>query len=250
MGTKDEEVRAELAATADPVPYKDIIDFAARQLGEDPDEKWDLSTKDGLKRFEDRCSRRVYKSTECGAWLAFVTQPPIEASMREFRVCLATGRKGTEITQVREGDDLLGESEWPIEFKHFMSIEPFPGFEENFEPLSKLSLVSLAAGAGNSTQGEEGHDVLERRASTLVLKVRVKCEKPKDLPVPAFGVYGIRLGSIVEGSDAEVDGGSFDFPFTEAEYEHAIEDMESECDRLWHEANEGDSEGGEDGEEE
>lgn len=237
MTTKDEELRKELKDTADPVPYTDIIDFAARQLGEDPDEKWDLSTKEGLKRFEERCSRRVYKSTDCGAWLVFETQHPTETTLREFRVCLAAGKKGTEITQVRSGDDLLGEAEWPDEFKYFMSVSPYPGAEASFEPLSSMTLDRICEGTKPLAPAEEGHDILERRPSTLVLFVRVKCSRPKDMPMPKWGVYGIRLGSIVEGSDAEVDGGLLDFPFTQEQYEHAIEDMESECDRLWHEAN-------------
>lgn len=56
---------------------------------------------------------------------------------------------------------------------------------------------------------------------------------------------GITFGSIVEGSDAEVEAEEMCFPFSEADLVNAIEFMENEADRLWREANENEKGGDE-----
>lgn len=52
-----------------------------------------------------------------------------------------------------------------------------------------------------------------------------------------FTETGIILGSIVEGSEAEVDTDELTFPFTSEDYEKTIEHIECEVDILWREAN-------------
>ena len=53
---------------------------------------------------------------------------------------------------------------------------------------------------------------------------------------------GIQLGSIVEGSDAEVITDSLRYPFTERQLQETIDYIEAEADMLWREANEGEDE--------
>lgn len=53
---------------------------------------------------------------------------------------------------------------------------------------------------------------------------------------------GVRVGSIVEGSDAYVDRDPLLFPFTHEAFWNLIRDVDAEADELWHAAN------GEDGE--
>lgn len=48
---------------------------------------------------------------------------------------------------------------------------------------------------------------------------------------------GIRLGSIVEGSDAETKTHKLAYPFDYNEIWEALEVIEDEADYLWHEAN-------------
>lgn len=49
---------------------------------------------------------------------------------------------------------------------------------------------------------------------------------------------GVVIGSIVEGSDAEVQPKVLLFPFTQEHLDWAVEQIEEEADRLWREANE------------
>lgn len=52
----------------------------------------------------------------------------------------------------------------------------------------------------------------------------------------------VTFGSCVEGSDAEVNGGTFRFPFTKEDWRNKVQEVESEVEALWKEANEGDEE--------
>jgi hypothetical protein len=47
----------------------------------------------------------------------------------------------------------------------------------------------------------------------------------------------VLLGSIVEGSDAEITAPPLKFPFTMDEFEKTLQFVEDEADMLWHEAN-------------
>ena len=47
----------------------------------------------------------------------------------------------------------------------------------------------------------------------------------------------VRIGSIVEGSEAEVYPATLSFPFTMQEYEEAVQEIEADADALWREAN-------------
>lgn len=49
-------------------------------------------------------------------------------------------------------------------------------------------------------------------------------------------LWGVRVGSIIEGSDACVEPVELGFPFTEEAWDEAIRDVEAEAERLWVEA--------------
>lgn len=49
---------------------------------------------------------------------------------------------------------------------------------------------------------------------------------------------GVTVGSIVDGSDAEVMPTTLRYPFEESAWERMLEEIEAEADRLWKEANE------------
>ena len=53
---------------------------------------------------------------------------------------------------------------------------------------------------------------------------------------------GIKIGSIVEGSDAETQTHTLKFPFSVDCFDNAIQDIEKEADILWKEANESEGE--------
>jgi hypothetical protein len=55
----------------------------------------------------------------------------------------------------------------------------------------------------------------------------------------AFNADSVQLGSIVEGSDAEVSTDPLRYPFQSKVFDDTINFIEREADRLWREANEG-----------
>lgn len=57
----------------------------------------------------------------------------------------------------------------------------------------------------------------------------------------------ILIGSVVEGSDAEVQPLWLKFPFTQEQLQHAVKDVDAEADRMWREANGQDGEDDESG---
>jgi len=44
---------------------------------------------------------------------------------------------------------------------------------------------------------------------------------------------GVKLGSIVEGSDVEIEASFLSFPFTSDDYDDAIQYVEGEAEREW-----------------
>lgn len=57
---------------------------------------------------------------------------------------------------------------------------------------------------------------------------------------------GVLIGSIVEGSDAEVQPELLRWPFTQDDLDRAVRNIDEEADRLWHEANDESDEDGSD----
>lgn len=50
-------------------------------------------------------------------------------------------------------------------------------------------------------------------------------------------ISAFKIGTIIEGSDAEISSDPFELPVTNAEVDHWIRDMETEASDLWNEAN-------------
>lgn len=161
--------------------------------------------------FEDanaRLSRRVYKSTDCGAWARF-EEPGLRSSGSERWICSCRFYKldGVWTRGNLERDGVAVEwSTVPAEVRDYFWIDGGVGVGEWLD-------------------------------ETYPGRVDVTCEATVDVRTwePHGGVFVI--GSIVEGSDAEVWPIEVYLPCEEEEIDRAISDVESEADRLWREAN-------------
>lgn len=166
--------------------------------------------------------RRVYKSTECGAWVAIEAPGKDKCGMRAqtWSARINNGIAGPRVLSVRR--------------KGRRAIDPTtaPGYVRDFLLMNPDRRMRLDWGelptAGN------GREILSTRtagATQRVVTFKV------DAPIERPHAGGVRLGSIVEGSDAEVAPVLLRFPFTLDQWEAAIEAIEDEADRLWREEN-------------
>lgn len=62
-------------------------------------------------------------------------------------------------------------------------------------------------------------------------------DEPKDIASWSNDVVGVELGSIVEGSDAEVGPYMLRFPFTDEQFWSAVDGIDDEAHILWEESN-------------
>lgn len=173
-------------------------------------------------RDEDHLSHRVYKTTNCGAWAKFVTQDEVVSQeTQDWTVILTKGINGIHLVGASRGTTLgevIPTDQLPKEVKEYCLL---------FDPGTKTELTISEFETLTSSETET---VLEANPLRLVMAVKVDfvVTRPRD---------GLLLGSIVEGSDAEIEGRFLGFPFTAAELHHTISDIESEADFLWREAN-------------
>lgn len=179
-------------------------------------ETWD--PKDP-KRSEKNLSRRVYKSTECGAWAALV--PPGRertATMTERWIFVYLSLlEGPALGLCIRGDEWYARSDLNEDVRNYA------------EPLGDA--VTWEAFRRDVRPGQNG--------VIRVFSMDASMAVEADVPVGLYKMTreGVRIGSIVEGSDACVDGATLLYPFTEDEWDKAVADVEAECDRLWNEAN-------------
>jgi hypothetical protein len=192
-----------------------------------------------LKRVEERTSHRVYKYTACGAWLKFVCEADedIERVRKTFRAILSQEDSPLHILSVCEVDGArivkqIDESEMPVELKEYLMLKPATGFEFGFRPLSGYRIEGLIPDVPHD--GEKWTLVTPDK---VIIEFGVWVNKTTLLQnqKPLHGVYGIKVGSIVEGADACADADPLYFPFTEEQYDALVQVIEEECDRIWKE---------------
>jgi hypothetical protein len=165
-------------------------------------------------------SRRVYKSTDCGAWAALIPpgESPVGTRSEEWTAHVTNSILGPRVRSVRKkGCATVPANDAPAHVRGYLLLTKANQIEgmtwAEVEALDADDIVRVTRGKG--------------------LKVTFRMEAP--VMKPHAG--GVRLGSIVEGSDAEVMPEELMFPFSEADLEQAIENIEAEADFLWHRDN-------------
>lgn len=191
----------------------------------------DLAEYFGCEDNQESVSRAIYKNTDCGAWLNFIDvdedHPIIEKQKwvalldpftlsNEIRVHSVCAYKNKMEIQ---RDNWIFIKDAPEEVKLFLGInknDVVDGFKNLEELKTRLESVDL-------------NDFFVKLDKT-VLYFQLPVKKPKHK-------LGIKVGSIVEGSDADCTPFTLFFPFTVKEFEKNIRYLEGEAKDLWHDAN-------------
>lgn len=165
--------------------------------------------------------RRVYKTTECGAWVALEAPGRDKCGMRAqtWAARINNGILGPRVVSVRrKGRRAIDPTTAPAYVRDFLLMNPDNRMRLDWSDLpDRPTDYILSVTTAGSIQ------------RIVTFKVDAPIERPH--------AGGVRLGSIVEGSDAEVAPVLLRFPFTPDQWEAAIEAIEDEADRLWREEN-------------
>lgn len=156
-------------------------------------------------------SRRVYKDTSCGAW-AKVEDEDIVGE-RSFRVKFERSIIGDVLCTAHRGGRALPLADLPNAARDYLCVverERNLVFDEVSGPLATL----------------DGDGITRRGSSTFV---SFTCS----VPLGTRKVF--RVGSIVEGTDAEVCPETVPLPCTGDQIDKAIACVESAADDIWNE---------------
>ena len=163
-------------------------------------------------------SRRVYKDTSCGAW-AEVKEEPVLVK-RRFRARFCTfALRGTVLESLHHGQTKVDLATLPPQLVSFLAVSPSTYKHGVGDLVTTDDLSSLVEGTDR-----DGQKVKRSRGR---LFVEFTCE------VPAGSRLVFRVGSIVEGTDAEVFPETVALPCTGAQIDKAIECVESAANDLW-----------------
>lgn len=266
--------------------YADIDTLALYEFGEECPEtvvKWDRTTgnrlpdstdpEDRLKDFEETCSRRIYKNTGCGAWLAFDRLPPpgpkyseywtatfkqdgdrviitkIETPEGGWWICWQEPNTNGAIAVPLQGQEPEGyvppELRLPDEDTlMFFGLPTKQQLEEGI-PYNQVEVgKNLDEIYRNCVEERHGKlpctwgptETLEGKVVQVTCAYEVTKERPWDGEAPNRGVFGVKIGTIVEGSDAEIGPQELRFPFTEWDIDMAVDEIEGEAHYIWMES--------------
>lgn len=213
---------------AEQITFNNFQEFATWAVGE-PDAS------------KERLDRWIYKGTDCGAWLAIVapgpktvrtmdmpvyfSYEPVDGGFRLLEACFY-GSLPEGI--IREACDAgLDHPTWKIDLEGLDASWAFQA--ACVDPETRMA-------------DEGGREFLATCESCDDLAPWIGDLGGYEIPTGENHLGGIRVGSIVEGSDAEVTADALMFPFTLADWDQTIDWVEGEVEVLWNEAN-GDDEG-------
>jgi hypothetical protein len=173
---------------------------------------------------EDSMSSRLYKDTECGAWLVLLHPKQLLKLRTEvWTMCLRQSIVGPVCLGLRKrGETKLTPEAAPSEVRDFMDLE----FCGGHWLVPKSAVIEdpwhfFLAGPKDCK--------VTRRGSRLYVttKVEVPCSGGEMLSA------GVRIGSIVEGTDAEVPPVELRYPFSEEDWEKAVQKIEEGAQEIW-----------------
>lgn len=214
--------------------YNDLFEFVTGQLGLG----WydsDMDNEEVRKRFEERCSRVVYKSTECGAWLAFVMEPKHVRELTTWTASIEFDGKDVKAKEVRLNGAAVPLDDLPEEVAQYLGL----GLTKPRGPVlcmdkyEFLSMFSAGVPAPTDDGDGEGHRWYDVTKDSAALSMSVFVPKPRPHPGVKHGIHGVRIGSIVEGSDAEINEPDLMFPFTEHQWDEAVRHVEDVVTEVW-----------------
>ena len=186
-----------------------------------------------------QAGRNLYKYTDCGPWTVFITET--EKAFKRT-VTLAIGKVSHNklgIVNVEEDYDprnavtdndriMLGllppKSEWRCSLKKYRKlVEKYQSRWNN----------------GYSLKTHLHGDVFDRRFVWLTISQEMPAVQ-KDIYYESHpansaleNCIGVRIGTIVEGSEVELGGDALLFPFTDVDFDQQIESLNSEATFYW-----------------
>lgn len=188
---------------------------------------------------ERQLDRAIYKNTECGAWAKLVAPGTrkvgtrVETWTAKIRMSIA----GAMCVSVRKkGGKSMPSTDAPRYVQEFLLLDSTlpEGHQKGLSQL--MHSVTFEQLRDMPVDGDRIVKNTQSGPLTLFITFQV------DAPVMKAHLGGVVFGSIVEGSDAEVWPEELLFPFSADALDRAIENIEEEADRLWHEANDEDYE--------
>ena len=164
-------------------------------------------------------SRRVYKDTDCGAWAEVKEQPKVRADHPStFRAVFHRAITGWMLVRVYRGGHPLALGNLPARLREYLNLDS--------RNVSGDDLSGVTVGDDIVRVSKSGFADYK-----LVITFR--------LAAPVCGPAGtelvFRVGSIVEGTDAEVFPETVVLPCTGAQIDKAIACVESAADDIWQE---------------
>lgn len=179
-----------------------------------------------------RWARALYKYTDCGPWTVFITLKE-KARTETLIASVFETKKGVEIRPNANPD------------KEFVDFMAFLGFNEEGKMIEKTTMDEFRS-LIRSYQRSKG--INKRNLTTAyregVLTVRQELEIPEQYAEVYYednevndlnpdDIIGIKIGSIVEGSDVEIDPVTLMFPFDPAEVDRVIQEINDEASFYW-----------------
>jgi len=172
---------------------------------------------------EDRyhAVRRIYKSTDCGAWISF-QEPGRVRSKKKVRwtARVRLSILGIVVLSVRRehGRSTTDIEKLPKEVVEYLCLD-----------LEELTPVRRRV---SQTGDQKPGSIFGELEGRMEGGVKVH---PFELNGTRKFRGGVTIGSIVEGIDTCATPVELEYPFTEEEYDRAVQSVESEVEHLWNE---------------
>ena len=179
-------------------------------------------------------ARALYKYTDCGPWTTFLT---LKEKAKTITLIACIFEKGQDVIIYPN----------PNPSKEFVDFMAFLGFNEDGTSIQKTSMDELRQLIRNY-QNRESKATNKRNLVTFYSNGALVVRENIDLPVQYEEIYyeskeindlnpddivGIKIGSIVEGSDVEIDPATLMFPFDPEEVSRVIEEINDEASFYW-----------------
>jgi len=176
-----------------------------------------------------RFGRSLYKYTDCGPWTVFILEDAaakdevqdivIACDPKTQKATLESGSLDEDLKMVLCLDDDPVASKWSWK-KYCAELDKFIKKHPDV-PGGKMSITKKSIARRWIR--------VERRIPAKTEEVYYEDNKEFDLS----RCVGIKVGSIVEGSDVEVGPETLMFPFTEEQFDKTVEGINDECSFYW-----------------
>lgn len=197
-----------------------------------------------IRSFKDLCrlvgedtvagiGRRLYKSIDCGPWFILL--------------CRETPRKEYPLSAVVSEDSeglkifVRGNEAYRKDFIGFCSFDDSGRYDgDGTQDLA--GYIQLVKDFVMENPGEISYKVFKksvhlRKIYTQSREFREIYYEDKEAYDPPIGAIGVKMGSIVEGSDYCAGPYELFFPFSADEFWKMVEGIDNECKEAWEEAN-------------